>query len=528
MGKAHAISNTTSLARCVRRWGPRILLPLACSCGGKLAGSGLSDAAVPFGDASVLQGHLHPTRDGAYVDPYVTKAAAAGLTLDTGFHATYDGKTYAQPLYVENFQSGRDAVFIVTTTNEVAAFDAKTGATLWTVSLGPGVPPASLGCHQPLNQPYGILSTPIIDAATRTLFTEAFITPDDGATKKHIAYALSIDDGSVRPGWPVDIAGAVSGFEPSIQHNRGSLSILNGILYLPFSGINYDCDDYHGWIVGISTTDPTKVTSWSTKDYKGGIWGAVANDGTNLFFATGNTIQGLTTWGGGDAVIRLSPDLEFSGSKSDYFAPSNWEDLDEGDYDLGSSSLMLFDLPAANPPALAVAMGKFGTVHLVDRSNLGGIGTGDGTRGEGLYSAKVTKAAISGNPATYMTAKGRYIVLRADGPGVACPQGTSGDLMALLVSPGSPPSFSVAWCATSQGKGSPMVTTTDGRSNAIVWVVSAQGTNLLLGFDGDTGESVFDGGGVTMTEVFRWTSPIVAKGRIFVGATGQMYAFNAP
>jgi FAD/FMN-containing dehydrogenase len=73
-----------------------------------------------------------------------------------------------------------------------------------------------------------------------------------------------------------------------------------------------------------------------------------------------------------------------------------------------------------------------------------------------------------------------------------------------------------------------MVTTTDGQSAPVVWVVSAQGTNQLLGFDGDTGAVVFDGGGTTMTQVLRWTSPIVAKGRFFVGATGQMYAFDAP
>jgi len=501
-----------------------------CSCGAKVtvAVAPIDAGPPPLGDASVLQGHLHATRDGAYVDPEISKAGAAGLKLDPGFKATYTGQTYAQPLYVENLKPGQDAVFIVTQTNEVDSFDAKTGATLWKRQLGAMVPPASLGCHQPPAQSYGILSTPIVDTATRTLFTDAFITPDKGTTKQHMVYALSIDDGGTRPGWPVDVASKVRGFEADIQHNRGSLMILGGTLYVPFSGLAFDCDDFHGWIVGISTTDPTKVTSWSTSAYKGGIWGALANDGTSLFFSTGNSIDGLTTWGGGNAVMRLSQDLEFSGSTNDYFTPSNWEALDVGDYDLGSSSLMLFDLPGANPSALAVAMGKFGTVHLVERSRLGGIGKGNGKTGEGLYSAKVASSAIAGNPATYVTAKGRYIVLRADGLGVDCPKGMMGDLIALHVAPTSPPTFSVAWCATSHGQGSPMVTTTDGQSDAVVWVVSAQGTNLLLGFDADTGESVFDGGGVTMTTVLRWTSPIIAKGRFFVGATGKMYAFNAP
>jgi hypothetical protein len=73
-----------------------------------------------------------------------------------------------------------------------------------------------------------------------------------------------------------------------------------------------------------------------------------------------------------------------------------------------------------------------------------------------------------------------------------------------------------------------MVTTTDGQSDPVVWVTTAQGTNVLLGFDGDTGASVFTGGGVTMTQIIRWTNPIVAEGRLYVAATGKLYAFEAP
>jgi hypothetical protein len=177
-------------------------------------------------------------------------------------------------------------------------------------------------------------------------------------------------------------------------------------------------------------------------------------------------------------------------------------------------------------------MGKQGVVHLLDPSNLGGVALGDGGKtavGQGLFSAQVVNGQLGGNPATYQTSVGRYIVVRADGTGAACPSGMpAGDLVALLVSPTSPPTFSVAWCATSHGRGSPMVTTTDGQSNPIVWVASAQGTNQLLGFNADTGELIYDGGGVTMTQVLRWTTSIVAKGRIYVGATNQMYAFEIP
>jgi hypothetical protein len=542
-----ASSSLLLLSSCSSVTSPQVTPDAASDVGSSEDVSMPSDAgpppadAGPIGEASVLQGHLHATRDGAYVDSKITRAAAAGLKVDSGFKPTYDGQTYAQPLYVQGLHPGQDAVFIATASNEVGAFDAKTGATLWLKALGPVVPPMSQPCHQPVNQPYGILSTPVIDPETRTLYTEAFTSADNGVTDSHFVYALSIDDGNSRPGWPVDVAKVIPGFPSMLQHQRGSILLLGGTVYLPYSGIAYDCatlpdggtEYYHGSVVGISTTDPTQVKSWATTAGKGGIWGGLSSDGTSVFFATGNTAMGTTTWGGGDAVFRLPASLTFSGNTTDYFVPSNWQTLDNGDKDLGSSTATLFNLPDAGSGQFAVAMGKFGTVHLVDRTNLGGLGKGNGVTGEGQYSAQVTQVslgsagAISGNPAVYTTSSGTYVVLRADGPG-ACGDAGAGDLIALKIAPTNPPSFSVAWCASSQGLGSPMVTTTDGQSDPIVWVVSAQGTNLLLGFDGETGALVYNGGGTTMSEVLRWTSAIEVNGRFFVGATGQMYAFDIP
>jgi hypothetical protein len=71
-----------------------------------------------------------------------------------------------------------------------------------------------------------------------------------------------------------------------------------------------------------------------------------------------------------------------------------------------------------------------------------------------------------------------------------------------------------------------MVTTTDGHADAIVWVVSAEGTNQLNGFDGDTGAVIFNGGGVTVSGARRFNSPIAAKGRLFVAADNGVVAFK--
>jgi outer membrane protein assembly factor BamB len=509
--------------------------------------AGILDSAVADMGASVLEHHLHPTRDGAYVDKNVTKAAAAAVHIDSGFTAKVTGNIYGQPLYVDGWKKGQDAVFIATDQNHVTALNATTGAVLWDVTLGPPVPlkgpttAKSLPCGGPYGS-YGVNSTPIIDLPSRTLYTESFQTPDGGTTKKHYVCALSIDDGTTKPGWPVDVAAAVSGFDPGVQQDRGALAILNGNVYVPYAGLNGDCGAYNGWVIGISTSHPTQVGSYSTTAPQGGIWGALSTDGRSLFATTGNTARGTTTWSGGEALIRFTEGPKFSGSTSDYFTPSNWTTLDTNDADLGSSASILFDLPGATPAHLAASMGKFGVVHLLDRDNLGGVGTGDGITGEGIFSLAATSGQTTGNPgqikgtaASYTSAKGRYVVLHTESTIAVCPSGQSGDLLALRVTATSPPKLVPVWCAASMGGGSPIATTTDGTSNALVWDVSgtvggdAQGSSRLFAFDGDTGEVVFAGGGgpEQLGTVYHWTSAIVAKGRFIVGGAGAVYAFTA-
>ena len=86
--------------------------------------------------------------------------------------------------------------------------------------------------------PYGITGTPVIDFASRTIFLDAMTTPDAGTTKKHLIFALSIDTGAIKSGWPVNVgAVAKSGtttFNNPPQGQRGALAIVNGTLYVPY------------------------------------------------------------------------------------------------------------------------------------------------------------------------------------------------------------------------------------------------------------------------------------------------------
>ena len=163
----------------------------------------------------------------------------------------------------------------------------------------------------------------------------------------------------------------------------------------------------------------------------------------------------------------------------------------------------------------------------LDRSNLGGLGAGDGTVGEGLFSAQVSVGSIINAAAAYQTAQGSYVVFESTDLGLGCP-GTPGDLVALKISPTAPPTFTIAWCANNLGGGSPIATTTDGTSNAMVWTVGAGYTNQLHAFDGDTGQIIFSGGGPDeqMGNVQHFQVPIEVNGRIFVAADNELYAFT--
>ncbi len=86
--------------------------------------------------------------------------------------------------------------------------------------------------------------------------------------------------------------------------------------------------------------------------------------------------------------------------------------------------------------------------------------------------------------------------------------------------------ITTAWCAPFNGSGAPILTTTDGTANAIVWVPGAEGDNQLHGFDALTGKTVFPGAGTGMTGLHHFSSLIAANHRLYVAGDNAVYAFT--
>jgi len=506
--------------------------------GGASAGTGGAPVGTGGGagttaGASVLLHHNNPSRDGVYLDTRLTRAAAATMHVDTTFANTaLMGPVYAQPLYLAGSGGSPDVVVVASAQNRVTSLNASTGASVWEVTLGT---PVTAGlCGRPLN-PLGIVGTPVIDPASRTVYLNAMTaTATNGA--RHMAHALAIDtQGAERTGWPIDLtATARSGnitFDSPVQNQRAALILLGGKVFIPFGGHIGDCLGYHGWIVGITTTGTPQVSAWATSAFAGGIWGSsgIASDGTSLVVTTGNTklaansggngtTPGDGNWGGGEAVIRFPTTLVQPAPTAtrEYFVPGDWTNLDITDADIGGTGPILMRVPGATPSNLIVALGKDRKAYLLDAGNLGGL---DATP---LTSLTVANGVIIQAAVAYTTATGSYVVFR--GAGVGCPAGQTGGLTAIRISAASPPAMSIAWCAGVTATSSPAVSVTDAQgANAVVWYVGNDAR--LHGLNGDTGASVRADTTALGTVVAHQT-PIVANGRIFVASNTRVFAFT--
>jgi len=476
-----------------------VAVALAASCsnkgngqsgqGGQGGPGGAAGAQVGSGGGqgatqnSVYERNNHASRDGHFLQPTLTKAAAATMAIDSGFSASFTGKTWASPLYLENGPGGKGVFIIVTSGNDVFALDETTGATVWTRNIGPA--PAQPGVNCGDIRPIGIISTPVIDPQTRTIYVAGAVGNANAITG-HEIHALNPDDGTERAGWPVNVGGMTSGgvtFTPMVQNQRSALSLVGGILYVAYGGHNGDCGNYRGWVVAVNVADPTKRGVWVTGGTRGeGIWaaGGMASDGNGVIAVTGNNLNRTTTHADSEEVVRLTGLATVDRtSNANIFYPTTWMNMDTLDADFGASSTVYL----AQPSPMVAAVSKDGILYLIDAHNFGGMNS---------QLAMLTLATGGGmiihtTPAAYATAQGMHVVLTVNN-GAQCPGARANGkaVVSVLIPSGTPLAPKAAWCipvdnASLGFPASPMATTTDGTSDAVVWFMN--GTKLM-GVDG--------------------------------------------
>ena len=467
--------------------------------------------------SSVVTYHNSNQRDGAYAVPGLTLASAANLHRDTKFDGTISGHVYAQPLFWEPKDVQRGLVIVATESNTVYALNANSGKVVWqTPVLAPPMPLSQLPCGN--IDPMGITGTPVIDPASGTLYLDAMTKTENGA--RHMVYALSLVDGSVLPGWPLDMQALMTGkganFGSSVHGERSALLFFKNKLYVNYGGHFGDCGTYFGTVAQVDPAAASLDAVWQTRASGGGIWaqGGIAGDGTNLFVTTGNTF-GANSWMDGEAIIRLHPGLAHSNDTHDFFTPSNWKSLDNSDQDLGGTEALPIDIRVPGKSKRVIAFGKDGNAYLANRDNLGGIG------GQ-IQILDAANGGIRTAPAVYETTSSTSVAYTNSG-NTHC----SGNNVTMLnIAPSGSTPMSFAWCAAFSGGGSPIVTTTDGTNDAIVWVPGAEGDNQLHGFNALNGQVVFAGTGTSMSGLHHFQTLLATDRRFYVAGDNKVFAFG--
>jgi hypothetical protein len=473
---------------------------------------------------SVLQRNKNNQRTGHFIESSLSISAVSSAKFgpDATFNAAakFMGGLEGVPLFVAGATPGKGMYIVLSRgggSSYMTAIDETSGATLWSKNIG-----ASGN---------GVRSTPVIDPATMTIYT-AFDATTGG--NHHEIHALSIaNQGAEVAGWPVNASNVktgngdtVGGFDPGKEIQRGALSLVNGILYVPYGGVYGDGPPYKGIVVAVNVANPTMTGGWSASGDRSGLWqgGGMASDGTSIFATTSNGGDG--THMDSEEVVRITGMGTSSHTAKDVFFPSSWKTWDGQDNDFGSSSPMVLQF-TGQCQSLVVAPSKPGHLFLLDPKNLGGA---DGSTP--LRDFPVANATAGGEykvfyaaPTAYISASGVHVAVEAR-VDAQCPGGGGGDqLMSILLDMSTTPATpKVAWCqpvAGGEDRHHPIATSTDGLQNAIVWFVVGGG---LKAFNGESGMPLFTS--TSCGNVQKQTAPIAADGHVVVGADGKLCSYS--
>jgi outer membrane protein assembly factor BamB len=377
-----------------------------------------------------------------------------------------DGAVYAEPLVDGN------TVIVATENDSLYGLDASNGAVLWHTTVGTPVPLSSLPCGN-IN-PLGITGTPALDSRTNIVYAVAEVTGPH-----HVLVGLDAGTGAVVMQRTIDPPGQ----DPTVQQQRAALSLANGLVYVPLGGLLGDCGNYHGWVVASQVDGGGPLYSYEVAagSGRGGIWapsGAAIDGAGNVYVATGNSNTN-GAWDGGDSVLKLSPTLQLL----DWFAPSDYAQLNASDTDLGSTG------PSLVNGGLLFQVGKGATGYLVATGHLGNIG--------GQVFAASVCAAYGGNayadPYIYVPCTDGVRAVRLSGA-----------------------SFSVAWHGPGGAAGSPIV------AGGLVWVLDYNG-GIVYALDPASGAVRYQDNAGAM---HHFATPAAAGGRVFVAAGSKVVAYS--
>lgn len=340
---------------------------------------------VNVSQSAVLTYHNDDRRDGAYTQE-VTLTPSNVNSSQFGKLLSYsvDGQIYAQPLYVPQLTINggtHDVVFVATQNNSVYALDAdatsSSPTTFWHVNLGPPIPVYDSGGPWPN---VGILSTPVIDATTNTMYVVAHV---NNASTWYQLHALDLATGKDKV-TPVAMTASYSGDSLGNGCYQRMGLALNPVTNWIYAAIG-SCPN--GWIIAYDKSSLAQEAVFESTNgaQGGGFWasgGAPAIDDAsgNVYLMSGTDLDdqqwispppAYTQTGYNDSFLYLNPATL---TVESYFSPDNNYVLAENDADLGSGSNIL--VPGNSQyPLETIGGGKDGNVFVINPLNMGGFGS---------------------------------------------------------------------------------------------------------------------------------------------------------
>ncbi|HWS68686.1 MAG TPA: hypothetical protein VN325_38445 [Steroidobacteraceae bacterium] len=533
-----------------------------------VATSGTDSGAATLGVtdlAGVYTYHNDLSRDGANTQEY---ALTPGNVNAGGFgklaSCSVDGAIYGQPLWVANLTVNggtHNVVYVATQHDSLYAFDADSSSCvqLWKANL---VDTAHGGATGETSVPYtllgnasgdvrpevGVTSTPVIDPGTGIIYVVS--KSMDSTNYYQRVHAIDLATGSEKTGAPMLIAGTAAGdgdgtttvtFNARQENQRPGLAFVNGNVYIAF-GSHEDKPIFYGWMMGYhyngTAFSQTAIFNAAPNLNPGntggaGIWmsgGAPAADASgNLYVLTGNGIFDVTNTTGhnndyGDSLLKLSPSLtlpSLNGSTDPkyYLTPTDQANNNTSDYDFGAGgAALLADLPASLHPHVLICGGKDGTLYVVDRDNLGGLGDGHALQLPFFSGGEIFETGAFWNNRLYLASKGAPMKAFALNPSNST-FNTSGTTSSHAYgNTGSTPSVSAAGTAGGIVWGLDATNfctnNSPGCAQAVLYAYDA--TNALAPL-WNSAANAADNAGFAV----KFTVPTVANGKVYVGTRGN-------
>lgn len=498
---------------------------------GLLALGSIATAQIP-----VTTWHYDNLHSGANTsETILTPQNVNSTTFGKLFTQPVDGAIIGQALYLPGVTipnlGVHNVVYVATMNDSVYAFDAdsatgKNSAPLWHTSFlingATPIPIAQQGCGKTTAwTQVGIVSTPVIDAATGTLFVVA--KTFENSTYVHRLHALDVTTGLDKPGSPVVITASYQPgkltyvFKDWMQVNRPALLLANGNIYIAFGSNGCRGGREEGWVVAYNETtfEPEGAFDVEPGESAAAIWqrgGGLSSDSQGFIY--GATADGPFTPGTnfGQSVFKLAQAgtaLELS----DWFTPFNEEFLDDNDLDM-SEPVLILPNQAGPYPYLAAAVGKEGTIYILNRENMGHFCKACTTKDTQIVQeltgfAPETGALIYWNGAIY-----------------ASPN--SAPISALALTNGVVSTTPLAQSKKVASGHSPIISS-NGTSNGLLWQIN--GNSSLQAFDATSMVRLYTSAQAphyrdALPALPHFANLMVVNGKVYVGTNNSLVAYG--